>query len=146
MKKFFLLALTAIAAGTSAFAGPNTKSARISDHFSSAFKNAQNVTWTTAEKYDQASFTVGAQKVDAYYDTDGELIGTIRGMDFDKLPQSAIETITTKYTFPEYRLTDCIEFTDRASNTSYFVSFQNKKDTVVYEISKNGRLKYFATR
>lgn len=144
MKKIFFLALIAIATGTTAFAGP--KSGKVSDHFSNAFKNAQNVTWTSAEKYDQASFTQGAEKISVFYDTDGELIGSIKNMAFDKLPQAAIETITTKYTFPAYRLTDCIEFTDRNNYSSYFVSFENKNETIVYEITKTGKLRYYATR
>lgn len=144
MKKFFLLALTAIATGTIAFAGPSTK--KVSDHFSAAFKNAQNVTWTTSGDYNQASFTLDAQKVNAYYNEEGELIGTTKTVAFDKLPESALETITTKYTFPEYRLSGCIEFTDGSNNSFYYVSFENNDETVVYEISKNGKMRYFATR
>jgi hypothetical protein len=144
MKKFFLLALTAIATGTIAFAGPSTK--KVNDHFSAAFKNAQNVTWTTSGDYNQASFTLDAQKVNAYYNEEGELIGTTKTVAFDKLPGSALETITTKYTFPEYRLNGCIEFTDASNNSAYYVSFENNDETVVYEISKNGKMRYFATR
>lgn len=144
MKKFFLLALTAIATGTIAFAGPSTK--KVNDHFSAAFKNAQNVTWTTSGDYNQASFTLDAQKVNAYYNEEGELIGTTKTVAFDKLPESALETITTKYTFPEYRLSGCIEFTDGSNNSFYYVSFENNDETVVYEISKNGKMRYFATR
>ena len=53
-----------------------------------------------------------------FYNTEGDLIGTTRYQDFDKLPKNALKTITSKYTFPEYALQECIAFTNEYNEIS----------------------------
>ncbi len=144
MKKFFILALAALAIGTSAFAGPAAIKTKVTEHFNASFSAAKNVTWKSSERFDKVSFVLNNEKVDAFYDTEGDLIGTSKTMAFDKLPKSAIETITTKYTFPEFQLKDCIEFTSATNEKNYYVSFEKKSETVVIEITKAGVVSVFA--
>jgi hypothetical protein len=144
MKKLFITALAAIAIGTSAFAGPSSISSRVSEHFTAAFSKAQNVSWKSSEKFDKVSFVLNNEKVDAFYDTDGDLIGTSKTFALDKLPKSALETITTKYTYPEYQLKDCIEFINATNEKNYYVSFDKKNETVVLEITKSGIVSVFS--
>lgn len=144
MKQLFIMALLAIATGTSAFAGPNTISAKVNEHFSASFKNAKNVNWKTDNKFDKASFVIDGKKVQAFYDEFGDLIGTSKTYDFDKLPKSAIETITTKYTYPDYQLKDCIEFVSGGNETNYYISMARKNETVVLEITTGGMVSVFA--
>lgn len=144
MKQLFIMALLAIATGTSAFAGPNTISTKVNEHFSASFKNAKNVNWKTDNKFDKASFVIDGKKVQAFYDEFGDLIGTSKTYDFDKLPKSAIETITTKYTYPDYQLKDCIEFVSGGNETNYYISMARKNETVVLEITTGGMVSVFA--
>jgi len=144
MKQLFFMALLVIATGTSAFAGANTISTKVNDHFTAAFKNAKNVDWKTDAKFDKASFVLDGKKVQAFYDVEGELIGTSKTWDFDKLPKSALETLTTKYTYPDYQLKDCIEFVNSNNEKNYYVSFDKKNETVVLEITKGGMVSVFA--
>ena len=111
MKKLFISGLLALTLITSAFAAP-ANATNAMDHFSASFANAKGVSWKTTDKYQKASFTLNNEKVDAFYDNAGEMLGISKVMAFDKLPKSALETLTTKYTFPEYQLKDCIEFTN----------------------------------
>jgi bisphosphoglycerate-independent phosphoglycerate mutase (AlkP superfamily) len=141
MKKLFILALIAIATGTSAFAGPSSK---VSNHFATLFSQAENVNWKSTDDFDKVSFVLNNEKVEAFYNKDEELIGTSKTMAFDKLPKAALETITTKYTYPSYQLTDCIEFNDATSGTNYYVSMQKAKENIVLKITPSGIVSVFS--
>lgn len=143
MKKIFALALIALATTTTAFADPNSVSTKVLSHVATSFKQATNISWVANDRFDKISFTLNNEKVDAFYNTYGELIGTSKTMAFDKLPKAAIETITTKYTFPKFQLKDCIQFTGADNEANYYVSMDADYETLVLEISKNGSVKIF---
>lgn len=129
----------AVSFATSAFASPNEKiSSQATTHFESNFSAATDVSWTVTDNFEKASFTLTDAKMDAYYDANGDLVGTSKMMAFDKLPKSAITQLTTEYTFPDYQLTDCIEFTDADNHKNYFVSFANGNENVILSISAGG--------
>lgn len=136
------MALAALAIGTSAFAGPTIKN-RVKTHFASSFANAENVTWNSNGKFDQATFILNNEKVTAYYDTYGALVGTTKNVAFDKLPKAAIESLVSTFTFPEYSLKDCIEFTNADGIKKFYTSFESDDTTVMLEISENGRVDVF---
>ena len=143
MKKLFILALLAIATGTSAFAGPSSISTKVSEHFTASFSKAKNVSWNTTAKFDKVTFQLNNETVNAFYDKDGDLIGTSKTISFEKLPKSALETLTTKYTYPEFQLKDCIEFVSSTNEKNYYVSFDKKDEKVVVEITKGGMVSVF---
>ena len=146
MKKLFITALVALAIGTTAFAGPKSISASVTKHFTNTFTKAQNVTWKSDEQFDKVSFVLNNEKVEAFYDVQGELIGTSKTIAFDKLPKSAIQTITTKYTFPDYQVKECIEFQNVNNNeTNYYVSFTTKNEYIALEITRSGSVSVFST-
>ncbi|MEN9685227.1 MAG: hypothetical protein RLZZ28_1013 [Bacteroidota bacterium] len=144
MKKLFFTALAAIALVTTAFAGPLTISSKMNEHFSGSFSKAKNATWKINDRFAKVSFQLGNEKWDAFYGTDGELIGTSRAINFDKLPKSALETITTKYTYPEYQIKDCIEFVNADNEKNFYASFDKAGETVVLEITRAGVVSLFA--
>ncbi len=137
MKKLFISGLLALTLITSSFAAPASGS-RAMDHFTSSFANAKGVSWKITDRFEKVSFTLNNEKVDAFYDNNGEMIGISKTMAFDKLPKSALETLTTKYTFPEYQLKDCIEFTNADNEKNFYVSFDTKNESIVLEITKAG--------
>lgn len=145
MKQVFMTAFLALAIGTSSFAATNEKtiSYKATIHFSDAFKNAKNVTWKSEPRFDKATFVMDGVTVSAFYDSYGELIGTSKPFAFDKLPKAAIETITTKYTYPSYQLKDCIEFENANGEKNYYVSFDKNNKTLVVEINRVGILSLF---
>jgi hypothetical protein len=141
MKKLFILALIAIATGTSAFAAPSTS--RATAHFTATFSKAKNVSWVSNGKFEKVSFVLNNENITAFYDADGDLVGTTKKVAFDKLPKAAIETITTTYTFPEYEVRECIEFVNANNERKYYTSFSTEDATVVLEITQNGRVSVF---
>ena len=146
MKKLIITAIIAVAIGTSAFATPSGTSTKVNDHFAATFSKAKNVSWKKDGSIDKVSFLMGNEKVNAFYDTDGELLGTSKDLAFDKLPKAAIETITTKYTFPEYQVKECMEFTNASNEKNFYVSFHNAGETLVLEITKAGVVSVFAKK
>ncbi|MEO8173362.1 MAG: hypothetical protein ABI581_09775 [Sediminibacterium sp.] len=127
MKKLFILALIAIATGTSAFAGTS------------------NATTSNSNgKFEKVTSVLNNETITAFYNEDGELVGTSKKVSFDKLPKAALETITTQYTFPEYQILECIEFTNDRSEKEYFTSFSTEDTIVVLEILENGRVSVFS--
>ena len=137
------MALAAIAIGTSAFAGPSVIKTKVKNHFATSFSQAQDVSWASGGKFDQANFLLNNEKVTAYYDVYGDLVGTTKNIAFDKLPKAAIESLVTTFTFPEYQIKECIEFVSADRIKKYYVSFATEDTTVVLEISENGRVDLF---
>ncbi len=144
MKKFFTAALFVCAITLSAFASPRTISTKVNEHFVASFGKAKNVSWKTDGRFDKVSFQLGNEKVNAFYDVDGELIGTSKDLAFDKLPKAGLETITTKYTFPEYQVKHCMEFTNASNEKNFYVSFDKAGETIVLEITKIGMVSVFS--
>lgn len=74
------------------------------------------------------------------YNNQGEMLGTSATCDFDKIPKDAIYTITSKYTFPEYNLKECIEFTDAYGDKRYIVAMNSAKERLILDISVDGEV------
>lgn len=146
MKKLFIAALTTLFIGTSAFAGPAAVSSKVVNHFSAAFKSATEVTWTSTEQFNKASFILNNEQVNAFYDPYGNLIGTSKTIKFDKLPKNAIENIVSSYTYPEYQLQECIEFVNAKNETAYYVSMENLNESIALEISPKGKVNIFSKK
>ncbi len=144
MKKIFILALTLTVIGSSVFATPAYSSVKANNHFMNAFKKAKNITWEVNEKYEKESFVLNNESIEVFYELEGDLIGKSKKMAFDKLPKNAIETITTKFQFPDYQLKDCIAFENANEETNYYISFQTKNKTMVVEISTKGNVRLFS--
>jgi hypothetical protein len=139
MKKFLIACLIVVSFATTAFASNNTTvSSKAAAHLKTKYSAAKNVSWTINDDFVKASFTVDNEKIDVYYSEYGDLIGSTRTMAFDKLPKSALEVLTTEYTFPDYELTDCIEYTDADNNKNYFVSFDINTERIILSVSASG--------
>jgi hypothetical protein len=138
MKKLFIAALFVVAAGTSAFAFDATKvSYRVKNSFETLFNNAQNVEWATKENFIKASFILDDQKVEAFFDNNGELIGESRKIEFKKLPANAVRKI--KKDFASYTVTESIQF-DQNGERSYYVSLSDGAKQHILQVSLLGSI------
>lgn len=145
MKKLLILTSAVIALGTSAFADTNKKTSyNGAGHFKSTFTAATEVNWSTDANFEKVSFLENGIKKEVFYTHQGELIGSAKTFAFDKLPKSALQTITTKYTYPEFQLQDVIEFENADGDHTYFVSMDNANMKIVLEISVYGQVTIFS--
>lgn len=141
MKKLFIAALIVIAAGSSVFAMDATKvNYKVKKNFDIQFTGAENVTWSTRENFVKASFTLLDENVDAFFDTDGELVGVSRKVSLKALPLSAIQQIKKDYA--SYKITDSIEF-DQNGDKSYYLSLEDGNKKQILEVSLYGNVSVY---
>lgn len=143
MKKLFIAVLFVTAIGTSAFANPSTVNYKIMNNFRTDFVDAENVSWKVSNEFVKASFTLDNTRLNAFYNLDGELIGTSKTFELNKLPKRALQTITKKYPYPPYKLGECIEMTYPDGEKSYFLSFEINNETLVLQVSPTGYVSVF---
>lgn len=141
MKKILIAA--ALLVSTSSFANP-TSVLNDKGNLKSLLGKVSNVQWKSAANFEKASVVVEEKKVEVFYNQEGDLIGSTRYQDFDKLPKNAIKTITSKYTFPAYDLQECIVFTNESNEVTYYVSMTTEKDYLVLAISEYGEVSIFS--
>lgn len=144
MKKLFIAAVLAVALGTSAFAGDANKlSYRVKNNFELNFEGAKNVNWTVRESFVKASFILAGEQVEAFFSTEGELIGTARKVQYDALPVKALKKIESKH--PEAKVLESIEY-DHEGDRNYFVSLEDKGKKHILQVSLTGTVTVFKGR
>lgn len=137
MKKILFFSAILVTLVSNSFASGNTSN-KAETHLQTHYAGAKDVVWTLSDDFEKASFTLGNEKMEVYYDEFGNLMGSTKSIAFDKLPKSALDFLTREYTFPEYQLTDCIEYTDADDNSSFFVSFDYNNERILVSVSSNG--------
>ena len=137
MKKIVIFSAFLVTLATNSFAATNVSNKALA-HLEAHYAGAKDVSWTLSDNFEKASFILGNEKMEVYYDEFGNLMGSTKTMAFDKLPKAALEILTLEYTFPEYQLTDCIEYTDADGNTNFFLSFDYNEERIVVSVSPNG--------
>lgn len=141
MKKIIIAALFAASIISSAFAADASKvSLKVMDSFKKQFRNASQVEWTIKEQFTKADFTVNGIQVEAFFDKEGELIGTSRHADFNQLPLSAIEKI--KLDYANYQVSSTIEF-DQKGDRNFYVSLEKGNKKQILTVSLYGDVSKF---
>lgn len=143
MKKFLIAALMIIAVSATAFADENEKAVntKVLSNFQTQFEGATNVHWKTGDTYVKAAFVLNDQKMEAFYDADGELIGTSYAVDYSKIPTRAAKVIAEKYA--GYQVTETIEFDNEKDGLNYYVSVINPQSKIVLQVSSLGEVSVF---
>lgn len=136
MKKFFIAAVLAVTVAGSAFAADANKlSYRVKSSFEIAFEGAKEVSWTIRESFTKANFTLAGEKVEAFFSPEGDLIATVRKVQYGTLPYSALKKIQKKY--PEAKVEDAIEL-DQDGEKSYYVSLHDNGKKEILQVLKSG--------
>jgi len=138
MKNLFIAALLMVTFGTSAFAADVTGKSVFST-FKSQFKSAANVTWTSTADFTKASFDMNDQKMEAFYNTDGELIAKTICINSDDLPTGIKRNIAKKY--GSYNMTEAIRY--EGEEDAWYVSVEDGKESLILKIAEDGFLNVF---
>jgi hypothetical protein len=106
--------------------------------FYADFGDVSNVMWKNSSYFDEATFTKNGQKMTAFYDFDGILVGTCTPKTFADVPVKAQQKIKTKY--KDYTAGPVIMFDDNELNESdmmlYNIQFQDE-DNYFIEMTKD---------
>ena len=147
MKKIILFVSMLLTAGLSTvFAASEPQpDQQVLELFKKEFTGAQNVSWEKQDGFDKAVFTLAGTRAVAYFNTAGELEGSIRDIFFNQLPLAVMTSVDKRFDKAEYY--DVREVTN-ASGTSYRLKLEanNKKYKIkvdaagnIDEIEKNGK-------
>ncbi len=142
MKKLFLSALLMVALATSSFADVNKINGRILNNFNSAFSEASNVQWTLKETFAKATFISDNEKMEAFYDLNGEMIGTSRAVTIEHMPTNVKREFAKKYA--DYVIKEMIRF-DGMDETAFYISAENEKKSIIFKVSDAGTVSIFKT-
>jgi hypothetical protein len=106
MKKIFL-ALT-ILATIALNATPKDKiSSKVVTSFEKEFSGAADVKWSVSNDVVKANFTYQNSRTEAYFTTEGELIGTARNVLYNELPLAVSKEVEKRFgSAPVYEITE----------------------------------------
>ena len=146
MKKLLFLMLVALATFTSSFAEPAKLNFRIQKNFEQQFGYTGSIRWKVEEKFAKISYQENGIETNVYYTHEGDLIGSTRDFALDKLPEAALDVVTTKYTYPAYEVKECIVFTNSDNESTYYLSLRKEQKEIILEIGENGSTRVFSKK
>jgi hypothetical protein len=140
--KVSIIALLVLFTSGAAVAGDKTvPDFKGSDGFKKAFPHATVVSFEVKQKYTVVNFTWNNLQLQAFYDRQGNAIGTSRTIDPKSLPLSCQANISDQY--PGYVMTEAIEFDHVAEGLNYYVTIEGKERSYVLQISSEGTISVF---
>jgi len=141
MKKLFFAALITVTVATSAFAKDVNKiSSRATHNFSFDFRGAEKVNWISKSNFYKASFILDGQKMEAFYNLNGDMIGTSQNITLDQLPTSAKRTFAKRYN--GYTVKEAIRF-EGVDESAYYISAENEKENVILKVADDANVSVF---
>lgn len=136
MKRLFVSALLALTLGTSSFAAEgNEVNFTVLNSFQFQFKDASDVQWKSIKGCTKATFVLNNEKMEAFYNREGEMIGTSKAISLDELPTNAKRSFAKK--IEGYTVKEAIRFEGTEEN-AYFISAENGKDSVIFKVEDKG--------
>ena len=141
MKKMFFAVLITVVSSAAAFANnANPVNEKVLKTFSSEFSNASNVSWTELKTKGlfHAVFTYNDQKLDAYFNDEGELMATSRSIDKKQLPLAITKELDSRYA-KAFVSSGVTEFVSEGS-TYYFVTVLTDKATLTLKAASDGSM------
>src|SRR3954466_2261521 len=138
MKKLLLIALVVVTVTASAFAkGSEAVSTAAVSNFKVEFKQACDVKWSTTENFVKASFVLNHERMEAFYNLDGDKIGTSKSFNTEELPVKAKRALAKR--FSGFTVSQSIEF-EGTDEKAYFISAENDKESVILKVTSFGDL------
>ncbi|MCW3116703.1 MAG: hypothetical protein JWM28_785 [Chitinophagaceae bacterium] len=130
MKKLIIAATMFVS--LSAFAGREKVNEKVLSAFNTEFANAQEVEWTISAGYFKASFGMNGQRVFAFYNKDGDLMGLTRNIPSSQLPVRLQAGLNKNY--KSFWISDLFEVSN-TDGTSYYVTLENGDNKIVLKSS-----------
>ena len=76
--------------------GPETNPRAI-ETFKKEFANAELAKWSVEDGYNKVSFILGGNRAIALFNSDGELLGSVRDLMYNQLPLTVMSSIDKRY-------------------------------------------------
>ncbi len=144
MKKIIMAVLFATTTTVAAFAGEQLPAnGKVLQSFYTLFEKAEKVNWSEVQETDihHANFEYNGEKLDAYFNTDGEMLATTRYISSKQLPLAA--SMALREYFAGYEMMpQAIEYTGQGA-TSYYVTLASSRQDLVIKVDTNGGTSVF---
>lgn len=123
--------------------------------FATQFGNVQNVQWERQDFFDVATFMQNGQQMKAFFDNDGEFVGTSMHTNMKAVPANGQAEIAKMY--PGYVVSDVILYDDNEeqisdiilygtqfeSTDNYFVELNKDNRKLIVKVSPEGHVSLF---
>ena len=143
MKKLITLILILSVATVNMQAAYNLPvSENIKKSFSREFTNANQVTWSWLSETGiyKAAFTFNGKEVNAYFDRDGEIIGTSRYISKQQMPLIVAQELEKQY--KDYVVRTIIEHSAK-DQTNYYITIEGSNAAAMIKATPSGSLSRF---
>jgi hypothetical protein len=110
---------------------------RILDGFKKEFIAAQSVTWERQGDFDKATFLLSGHRVIAWFNTAGQLEGSIRDIFFDQLPLTVMTAVDKR--FADADIYSVREIT-KNELTSYSITLEAKNKKYTVKVGSSGTI------
>ena len=125
-----------------ASAAPEKKvSYRILQRFNEDFKDPSSINWTVTPTFIKVNFLQDEEKVEAFYDPNGALLGTSRYISITQLPKEVRKIFATKYA--QYNIKEVIRY-EGAEEAAYYISTEDDKEKVVFRMTGSRDVSVFS--
>ncbi len=141
MKHSIITTLLAVTFFAGSFAAaPKKVNSAILANFSAEFKKASDVSWIVNNDYTKAAFTADNTKMEVFYNSDGDIIGTSKGITLEELPVRAKRSFAKQ--FAGYDVKEAIRL-DGFGEAAYYISGENDKESVILKVNDNNQVSLF---
>ncbi|MFZ4057327.1 MAG: hypothetical protein ACOYKE_04285 [Ferruginibacter sp.] len=124
---------------TSAFANEEEQVAEnVKAAFKKDFAAAQSVSWKKESDFYFASFTINQSVIDVAYNEAGEIVGTLRTVNFASIPLAVSISVKDKY--EGYTLPETVMEITNEGFTYYYFTIANDKQVLKLKSSASGLL------
>lgn len=140
MKKLFFATMVTIFIATSSFtamANDNTPNLK---EFNAALNTTAKVSWKYTNSFHKASTELKGVQTEFFFTPEGAFLASSITYDFDKLPQAALKTLTSRYAYPSYSLEECIAIENADHEVNYYVSLIKANKKTVLQINEDGAI------
>lgn len=140
MKKIFLaLSIMLTVAVSTTFANPViSENPQAEKTFNKEFAGAENIQWSkTRDGVLKVTFTWGGTRAEAYFDTEAELIATIRNIFYSQVPLNVMRSVNARFENPIVLGVNEISTT---SGSRYLISLENNGKKYSATISSLGEI------
>ncbi len=135
MKKAIFSLFAALVLTVSAFASDNVNNRLILQNFYTDFSNAQHVSWVVKNEFTKATFEMDGQKMEAFYNDNGDLIASSATVSANNLPKQLVQKIADK--LKGYTMKEAIMLT-AGQETNYYISLSDGTRTFIVKSNLEG--------
>lgn len=137
MKRIFVsLSFMLVVGSTTVFAGDESEvNGKIKESFKKEFAGAEFVKWDEVENYQRATFLFHNNPVIAYFNEDGELLGSARNVFYDQLPLTVIKSFDKRFAGANFLEMYEISNTE---GTSYGITFETENKRYHVKVNTDG--------